>query len=346
MKTQKFVLKTLYCLAGLLFLASIGVNIIQYRQFNKLSGRLTSEDITKNEPVMYPNIGAESAQVKTVKNTRMKNAAPEGKAGDSGTGEVKELSYQLNAAQEELDMTNDQLSEELQKKAEFKKAWYRPGTNRSDPVYKKMVRDVSTKQISEDYDPLFNKLNIPEEEFNKFKAMLVEKRIEIDSLSQEYSAAKSAEEKKKIIQKEKEIDDRYREKISDFLGRGKNEIYQAYLERLSERNDLNDFMKTQPPDRRIDDVQMDELIDSMYEARKVVYDEMDTVTDKDSSPELTKEKITRIIKNQALVNEIKVEASRGIMTPAQVEKFKAFLKQKQDMMDASLKMSLYFNENK
>ena len=66
MKTQKLLLKTAYCLTGLLFLASIGLNIYQYQQFKELSERPVPDKIEKNETVSDSNSGSESAPVKMV----------------------------------------------------------------------------------------------------------------------------------------------------------------------------------------------------------------------------------------------------------------------------------------
>jgi len=70
MKTQKLLLKTAYCLAGLLILVSIGFNIFQYQRNKRLSEKSVPEKITKNEFVSHSindSISdSESAPVKMV----------------------------------------------------------------------------------------------------------------------------------------------------------------------------------------------------------------------------------------------------------------------------------------
>ena len=242
-------------------------------------------------------------------------------------------------------MTNDRLSEELSKKEEFKKAYYQPSRNNSDPVYKKIRRDSITKLINEDYAPLFKKLNITEEEFDKLKEILFDKRMEIDDLSEPYLNAATTEEKETVIQQQRDIDNNYKNRIAEFLGEEKNEIYQSYENRHTERIRLSDFMMGQPADKRINEEQTESLIDAMYDARKVIYDEKDTEKNESSSG-LTEEKIAQSMEMQSRVNEKYVEASSGIMPPDQLEQYKTYLKQQLDMQEASLKMSLYLNENK
>lgn len=347
MKTQKLVIQTVYCLAGLLFLVSIGFNIFQYQQFRKLSEIPIHAKTDKNDSIIDSHTGLNPASPKFSQNEIMKSTMPEGKTENSGVAETDELTYHLNAAKEELDFTNKQLSDELSKKAEFKKAWTQPGRAQSDPVYEKIRQDSSIKMVNENYDPLFNKLNISEEMFNELKAMLVDKDIEIDRLmSDAYASASTNEEKEKVTQQLTDINEKYANKISDFLGIKNNEAYQAYEERLPERRGLTNFMGALPPDNRIDEIRMDELIDSMYEARKAVNAENSDAKNDDSPTEITEELITQMVSSSVKVNERYVELSRGIMTPEQVEQYKTYLKQKLDMEEASLKMSLYLNEKK
>jgi len=340
MKTQKLLLKTAYCLTGLLFLASIGLNIYQYQQFKELSERPVPDKIEKNETVSDSNSGSESAPVKMVQ----KSTAPVSEQEKSSTSEIDELEYHLSAAEEELDMTSEQLVDLLSKKAEYKKArdqLSKSMSSLSDPVNRKMIRDSLTQILGNDYDPLYEKLNISREEFDEFKGILVDQQMEIRNISESIVGASSDEEEKKARHQAEETINKYENKISDFLGEEKNEIYQSYVNRLTERRSLRDFMETQPPDNRINEEQTEVLIDSMYEARKTVYDEMGPVTNNGSSFELTEETLAEVMEMSARVNEEYVELSRGMMTPEQVEQYKTFLEQELEMQESLLKMSLY-----
>lgn len=345
MKKQKMLLRTIYCLAGLLFIVSIGVNVFQYQRFKKFPQKPVSEKITKNESISDSNSTPKSMAVKIIKKNKIKNTAPDEKEEKSNTNKVGELEYHLNAAKEELDMTKEQLSEELSKKAEFKKISNTPSSIRSDPYYIKMKRDVITRQLDEVYEPLFNKLNISEEDFNKFKDMVLEATMELESLRSSYRAASSAEEKEELNQQSKEIVEKHNIKISELFGEINNEIYNAYENRRLERRNLSQFIKSLSPDNKLNEEQREALIDSMYEARETANSEMGTVTNNSSSSELTEETIAQRINKQALVNERYVDASSSIMTPEQIEQYKAYLKQQLEMQESSLKMRLYLNDN-
>lgn len=373
MTTQKVLLKTAYCLAGLLILASIGLNIFQYQRNKKLYERPVPEKITKDEsagktmsvPVeMDQKRDVEStapvkmdqkkpvkstAPVKMVQKSEMKSTAPASKKENSNTSEMNELEYHLDAAEEELDMTNKQLSEELTKKAEFKDAY---DSFTSNSAFQKTLKDSLKKAmiqtLDKSYDPLLKKLNFSKEEGDEFKGILTDRMMEIQEAIPPNILTASDEEKAKMNQQTKEIRDKYDNKISEFLGEENSEIYRSYNKSLSERSSLNSFMETVSPDNRVNEEQTEALIDSMYAGRKAVYDEMGPDMDMISSTDLTEENIARQIEKQRRVYEKYMEASRNILPAEQAEQYKAYLKQLLDFSESNLKMRLFMkgNDNK
>ena len=115
-------------------------------------------------------------------------------------------------------------------------------------------------------------------------------------------------------------------------------------ERLTERRSLREFIETLPPDNRINEEQKEILIDSMYEARKTVYDQMVPFTSNESSFTLTEKTLAQMMERSELVNEAYVEVSRGMMTSEQIEQYITFLKRNRDMSESLLKMSLYLKD--
>lgn len=341
MKTQKPVLKSAYCFAGLLILVLIGFNIYQYQQINKLSEKTVPEKIVKNESTS----DSQATPFKMAQKSKMKSVAPVSKEEKSNTSEIDELEYQLNAAEEELDMANAELSDELSKKAEYIKARDQYVKNMlSNPTFKKKKRDALSLNLGNDFDPLFKKLNISKEEFDEFKGLLADKMMEIDSISASIIGASSDEEKTKAIQQSIEIREKYENKISEFLGE-ENETYQSYLTRLTERRSLNEFIETLSPDNRIDEDQTEVLINSMYEARKAANTEMGSGSNMRSilnTPEDMKE---WSIERTKQIYEEYVETSRGMLSPEQVEQYEKYLQQKIDMEESRLKMSYYLNDS-
>ena len=67
---------------------------------------------------------------------------------------------------------------------------------------------------------------------------------------------------------------------------------------------------------------------------------MDPVEGISSPYDLNEEKVAQAMERQERINEKYVEASQGILSPSQVEKYKDFLAQRLDMTESILKISL------
>ena len=185
----------------MLLLASIVINISQYQQFKKLSIRPVTEKITKNKHV----IDSKSDSAVTPSKISQKSTTPASKETKPDTSEIDRLEYYLRAAEEELIMTYEQLDEELYKKAEYKKArdlFAKSMSSLSNTVNRKRVRDSLTQILGNDYDPLYKKLSLSEEEFNEFKDILVDERMELEDLYASRTEDSSNEEVEKLTLQE------------------------------------------------------------------------------------------------------------------------------------------------
>ena len=103
MNTQKVIMRTVYSLAGLLFITSIGINIFQYNQFRKLTKTPSPEKNIKSVSI----------------NDSYNDSRPVPAVNVEKSNTDNELQYHLEAAEEELEMTNEQLAEEQSKKEEY-----------------------------------------------------------------------------------------------------------------------------------------------------------------------------------------------------------------------------------
>ncbi len=315
--------KTIYSIAGLLIMASIGFNIYQYQRNNKLSQISVPKKITKN------------------KSTRDYDPVPEFREEKNKTGGIDKLVSNLNAAEEELNIASKKLSEELTQKAEFRKADDKLGKSRI--VKKTQVETL--KSILNSYDPLKEKLDMSKEEFDAFKGILAERMDEIqDTILPNINAA-SDEEKADMNMKRTEINNRYWEKINNFLGEEKSRIYLSYQQREPERSSINALMEMVPPESRISEEKTESLIDSMYDARKAIYDEMGPDINIYSSSELTEESIIHEMEKTNRVHDKYLEASRSILPAEQVELYEAYLNKLRDFSESMMKTRIFMNNN-
>ena len=348
MKSQKMIL-ILFSLTVVLLFVSIGFEIYLYQQIRGLSEVIASgQNIQKKiegEPAASHKIdekqitkteSRDSSDTSYIISANKSNAVAD-KAEAAVNNEINELEYQLDAAEEEVDMATSQLSEELTKKDEYKKAMKNLSSSHSSDAAMKRANEESAIRMADDYDPLFKKLNMSEEEFAEFKDILIEKNIELFSSS--YSIDAPEEEKQAAREKSREAFIKYDNQLREFLGEEQYGIYQSYSMRVHYYKDLNEFMETLPPDNRISEEETDIFVESMYEGNRVVNMENAFIGSYTSYSQ--KEMMERSLKIQKLANEKYVEASRSFLSPEQVEQYKAYLQKKVDRQESSMKIQEY-----
>lgn len=333
---KKFV--SLFSLTVLLLFASVGFNIYQHQQIKGLSEKITSENMVQADSSSRSG----SAAVKNPGQSRKKDIAFNGKGGKTGADKIDELEYQLDAAEEEVDMATAQLSEELAKKEEYRKARNKLSSSLISDASRKRAMEFGAIQMAEEYDPLFKKLNISEEEFKKFKELLVERSSGLSDIAP-LTGDTSEGEKKELLKSVNETYMNYNNKIRDLLGEENFQTYQYYSNRVSERRNVREFNETLPYDIAMTDEQADRLIDEMYDARLAVYTENPVkITEKSNDQQAMQE---MMLERQKLTNKKYLEASRGILSSEQAEQYSAYLKKKTEMEESMMKMSNYLNDN-
>jgi hypothetical protein len=329
MKSQKMLL-TLFSITALLLLASLGLNIYQYLQIRGISGPIVSKD---NIQVNSYNDSSEATSQK-----KKGNIATANTVNKTGTDKINELEYHLGAAEEEATVANEQLSDELAKKEEFKKARDKLSKSILSESSLKKARDTFAREMAEDYGPLLIKLDLSEDEAKKLKDLLFEQ----NRVSFIIAGVTSGEEEKDMMKKTGENYMKYQDEIRAHLGEGKYRTYQDYSNRIPDRKSLYEFMESLSPENRISDEQADRLIDAMYDGRISTYSNMPTGMISTTSKQSEMRKLS--LETQKRTNEKYLEASRGILSPEQVEQYKNYLRKKSEETESMMKISDYLNE--
>ena len=330
----------LFSSISLLLLTSVGFNLCQYKQINVLSGKIASglntqnkfvgdsdpsQNTTEQIVIAEPESNSDTSNVATAKKSNLHGY----KIKDSIKNEIDELEYQLNAAEEDADMAYNQLSEELTKKDEYKKAMNTLNNLLSYESLEK-ASDASAIRMADLYNPLLRELNISEEEFEKFKELMIDRTK--GAMYFLYDGDISDEERKELIRESNELVISYDNKIFELLGDGNYEVYQSFSMKIPEYSDLNEFNGTLPVDIRLTEEQMDFLAEFTYEERHT-----DTLPKSYGQKEMMK-KVLEITK---LNNAKYLEASSRVLTPEQVELYKDFLQKKVDKQEASIKIQKF-----
>lgn len=315
------ILTGVFCLA---IIVLIGLTIFQHRQINNLPG---TDNSKVREEAPPPESNAQNPTFSSGK--RQVNS-----------DEVDDLSYQLTAAEEELGMAREQLSNEISRKAELrekelelrKKYLEAPGT-------KEMIRNSIKADLDAFYGPLFKRLDLSPESLDEFKDIIADQRMAMIDMGTSINGASSEEEKTDIQQEYDTFRDEYNDKYIEFLGQEKYELLKAYNDSSTERNYLNGFLETVPLESRINEDQVEMLVSSMHKVVEEVsaergFDDKEIVFPSD----VDEEKIAYLIGVMTRINEGFIDASKDVLEPSQVEQFEDFLNQQRDISERALEI--------
>jgi hypothetical protein len=334
METKKIIKNIAIGLICLLLPVLIALNIYQYQQNKKLSDNTTSEASVNNSSTTNAIVAKDNTLQKAT--ARRTTLVTRGKA--AGNNEADEINYQLDAAEEELDTVNGQLSKEEAKKAELKKAELE--------LHKKAMKDPSMKKnmktsLDFQYGDLFKKLNLSPEKLEKFKDLLVDEMIAQQNIYLESEAdatTLSKEKQAEMSQRYQALNKEYEAKKIQLLGQNGYEECETYMERIGERFNVNGFMESITSGEKVTEAQKEELINAMYEERKDVKFIISDADTAESSNMYDEKSIARMLDFQDRQGEAYIKAAKGILSASQVEQFKAYLKRQRDIAESSIKL--------
>jgi hypothetical protein len=311
--------KTVLCLAVLILLATIGFNIYQYQRNKMLAVNTTQDTVTKEN--------AEGAHKSTkVKNHDMKD--------------LGKLEEKLDATEDELGKVNDQLSEELTKKKAFKAAQAQLQKNiKIDPSSKEAMKKMRLQSIDSDYALLYERLDLSPEELKRFKSIVATWRTDdMDTVDLILSA--STDEQKAEAYRQRNLQrEKYKEQYIELMGEEKYKIYNDYRMSRFDRDTLERFVQTLPPENRIDNDAMFNLIGRMSEARRSIekkmgfYDLISFPSDKRGEEEAERE-----ADMATQVYERYTEIGDEMLPPGQIEQFEAYIAMEKERYLSQLKI--------
>jgi hypothetical protein len=338
MEIQKVLIKSAYCLVGLSIIVLIVLTIFQHQQIRKLSEDDATETVAKDESAGETIPGpVEIPEESITKSTAVTEIEKE-----THVDEVDELEYQLDAAEEELDMVHEQLSDELSKKEEFKETVTQLQKKAlSDPATIKRIRTSAKAVIDTNYGPLFEMLDLSPEKTDELKDLLVDQQMAVNDISPEILSASTTEEKTGVQQRYDEIREEHDLKIKELLGNTDHEKYLDYQDKLNSRYYVKGFMDSLSPDEKLTEEQKQDLIEIMYQKQEDVFSEIgyDPREQIEFPSDIDEEKIAEITKNMEKIHSQSVESAKGTMSESQLEQFNNYLKNQREIYEMSLKMT-------
>jgi hypothetical protein len=341
MDTRRILKKIGVGLLGLMVVGLFILNIFQYQQIKKVS-RNTNSETTANSASASP-VTSDKEDIMQKKGVKSTALASKEKASAGGNDD--DLNYQLDAAEEELDMVHNQLSAEQTKKAELKKAQLElQKKSMKDPSFKKYMRSSLDMQ----YGDLFKQLNLSPEKLEKFKDLLVDEMAAGQNIYIEMQLGNDTPTKEQQAEMRKRyeaLNKEYETKKNELLGKNDFQTYQAYSERTGERYYVSNFMESLGSSEKMTETQKNNLIEAMYNESKNIRNE-NKVNDDSSesfSSSFDEKSIAKMMEFEDRRGEAYLKATQGLLTASQTEQFRTYLKQQRDMMESSMKMQALMN---
>lgn len=254
MNARKLVVIISYALNVVLIFGIVGILIYHQRSMQNIlnkEGKDSSAIVTSGTGVLGVN------------NTQ------DSKINEGGVEQlevkVETLRYQLEAAEEELDMAREDMAGYLSRPVEeWKEVIALEKKRRENSVLMEAERRRIKNNIVNIKQELFELLDLPDEKLQNFISLMVDNEMEIDFLLTCLgSDAPSKEDREMYGQQYEDQQAEYKKQVAELLGKDNYEIYNTYEDMSLEISCVNGFVN-------LSNEKAQELIDAMYKARKDV----------------------------------------------------------------------------
>lgn len=319
--------KILLCLAGLILISTLGYNVYQYQRNKNLSENLAVNAVETGE--------AADLQKDTVKNTEPVK---------SDEKDVNILHDELESTEDALDETYDQLTEELDKKKAFEEA--RAQFQKSiteDPAFKNSLKDALLQSIDSDYEKLYGRLELTPEQKEGFKKIVGDWRVENMDTADAARNAVTDEEKAEAYRIRDMKREKYKAQFIEVMGEENFNKYDDFKMSRFDRNTIERFMGTLPPESRMNNDDMDRLINKMHAERSILekkYGFYDTI-------HFPSEMNEDYVKGQTdLATEVYskyTEIGSEFLSPEQAEQYKEYIAKETEQYLSDVKMRAFMN---
>lgn len=209
------------------------------------------------------------------------------------------------------------------------------------PGMKDMLRAQQKAILEVSYGSLLKYLQLPPEELEGFKELLVEKQmalmdIGLDAMDTSIPADKRKEKAQRAGDLTKEFD----EKIRTLLGEDNYEVYKQYEDYQPDMMQVNLFKPSLGSGDQLNEEQEHKLIIAMHEERKKNPFSTELNQQETFDPSMfTEETIAKHMDMLARLQESYIARARDILSESQLNQFISSLKQQRAMQEMSMKMA-------
>ena len=211
------------------------------------------------------------------------------------------------------------------------------------PGMKDIMRAQQKGQMDLSHASLFKYLQLPEADLETFKNIMMDKKMTLMDISLEMLDNNATpEEKKAAAERLKKTTDDYDARIKELLGDDNFAVYKSFEETQPERMQVTLLKGSLRSDDQLTEEQEDSLIRAMHDQRTNFHYSVAGFNDKDKMPDasmFTPDRMAKLLEESAKLQEQYAAAAAGILTPNQLEQFKASQKQQQAMQEMGIKMA-------
>lgn len=211
-----------------------------------------------------------------------------------------------------------------------------------NPAMRDMIRAQQKGHMDMIYGALFKYLQFSGGDLDALKALLLDRQMALVDLSLGMmDSAATPASRKAAADRIKEVTADYDARIKEFLGDENYAVYQSFEATQPDRMQVTLYKGTLNAADALTEEQEDNLIRAMHDARTNFSFSVAGFGDKQGmDPEqLTPELISKLLAEQAKLQEQYTVRAATILTPSQLEQFKASQKQQQAMQEMGMKMA-------
>ena len=211
-----------------------------------------------------------------------------------------------------------------------------------NPGMQDMIRAQQKGQMDLMYGSLFKYLQLSDADLESFKGVLLDKQMAMVGISMDMlNKAKTPEEREATANQIKETTAAYEAQIKAFLGDEHYAVYQSFEETQPERIQVTMFKGGLDSADPMTDDQEDKLIRAMHEERTNFQFSATGFGDKQlpDPSQFTPDRIAKLMDETAKLQDQYVTRAATILTPGQLEQFKANQKQQRAMQEMGMKMA-------
>ena len=265
------------------------------------------------------------------------------------TKRVKQLEEELAAAKAAAVATPDALPKEKTKgKGDGMMKTF--AKMMEDPTMKDAIRGQQRVAVKGLFADFFAELGLSEEEEDAVTDLFLEKQmaqmqIGMGMMNKDVTEAERNGMAKELKEQGEEVDER----IKEALGEDNFESYELFIDSMQERQQLSSFkegLKGEGLNLSYD--AEEQLMNAMYETRKEFKFSEDFGTNEQPNPDalagMTAESVERMIGETRKLHEEIAGRAAGILSPEQMEHFRASQESQLKMHEMAMRMSLQMRE--